>query len=269
MADYIELANAYYKLLRWVDGAEVKKKNTALRSLDRIMHFLNESNVELIDLTAQPFSEGWAVKVMKMDDTVPENELFFTRMVKPIIQINGELVQEGEVYVGRLELNPVESAPLADNTQVDTNPPADAADVADTAHDVPVDEDSIEATTKSSLLQKLRAKLTNLHLSPIHWGFVGVAAVAFVSLIVSICALCNLADIQTDIAETDQQVKQILLANDQNQPDERSIVTYKFQKGEEIILITQPIGEKVQSTVDINGVSVMFTTETMLETDGE
>lgn len=254
MADFVELANSYYRLLRWVEACDAEKKNTALRSLERIKRFLNDSSVELVDLTGQPFSEGWAVKVMKMDDSVPENELVFTKMVKPIIQVNGELMQEGEVYVGKIEQE--------ENKEVFTDP----------AESVPVVEESVGANDSIdkdmpakqnpvvSWFKECSIKVKNLPVSQNRWFAGAFAIAALIVIILVACTLGGQSGLRADVAAVDKKVDELAVADYRNQLGATSIVTYEVRNGDSTIIVTQPIGETVVSNVEVNGVPVTITT---------
>lgn len=253
MADFVELANSYYRLLRWVEASEAEKKNTALRSLDRIKRFLTESNVEVVDLTGQPFSEGWAVKVMKIDDSVPENELVFTKMVKPIIQVNGELMQEGEVYVGKIELEEVkeETVEKAEETPIPTAP---IEPIPDVVEDEPATKNPV-----ADWFKKAVAKVKTTPITPNQWTMGAVGIVALILIILVACALGGQGNIRSDVAAVDKRVEELALVDYRNQMGS-SIVTYEVRNGDNTIVVTQPIGEAVVSTVEINGVPVTITT---------
>lgn len=252
MADYVELANSYYRLLRWVETSDADKKNTALRSLERIKRFLDDSNVEVVDLTGQPFSEGWAVKVMKMDESVPDNELVFTKVVKPIIQINGELKQEGEVYVGKLEqaekkeqveelVGSVPNEEKGKTTQEDENARKHGA---------------------SLWLRGLVEKAKKLPASP--WKMIatifGIVALAIIILLA--CTLGGQSGLRTDVAAVDKKVDELAVVDYRNQLGTTSIVTYEVRNGDNTIIVTQPIGDAIVSTVEVNGVPITIVTNT-------
>jgi len=257
MADYIELANSYYRLLRWVEATDAEKKNTALRSLDKIKRFLTDSSVEVIDLTGQPFSEGWAVKVMKLDDTVPENELVFTRMVKPIIQINGELAQDGEVYVGRLEAEDNGAqAPVAP----EENRAAEAAE-APAEPDTQTNEEAPAAGSAAiQLIKKLAEKVKALPVTGQQWICGGFAAAVLVIFILVACTLGGQSGLRSDVAAVDGKVDGLALSDYHSQTGEAPVVTYEIRSGDSTIVVTQPIGENAVSVIDIGGVPVTLTT---------
>lgn len=258
MGDFVELANSYYRLLRWVETADVEKKNTALRSLDRMKRFLEESNVEIIDLTAQPFSEGWAVKVMKIDDTVPENELVFTKMVKPIIQINGEVVQEGEVYAGRLGLTATENDQATDNSSdLDkTNDQLNTDNIETPGH-------SESNSSHISWIMAIMEKIKSFQPSSTQFISTILGLVAIILIIMIACGLGGHSIIQADIAALSKRIDEYSLL------DNNGNVTYQIQNGDNRIIITQPIGEYIVSTIDMNGTPVTITTTGNVALEGE
>lgn len=259
MGDYVELANSYYRLLRWVEAADVEKKNVALRSLDRIRRFLDESEVEVIDLTLQPFSEGWAVRVLKMDDTVPENELVFTKMVKPIIQIKGEMVQEGEVYVGKHD---------ADIVSIDQEAES-KTETVETEQNQPVSdiEQSIDA---KAWMKKFTERIKDCHLSAKQWTIVACGVVSLLLIILVSCCLGGQSGLHTEIATVDKKIEELSIADYRNQLEESHIVTVELRNGDNTIIVTQPIGEAVKSTVDLNGNPLTITTmNNNVQTEGE
>lgn len=261
MADFVELANSYYRLLRWVEASEVDKKNTALRSLDRIKRFLDESNLEVVDLTGQPFSEGWAVKVMKIDDTVPENELVFTKMVKPIIQINGELSQEGEVYVGKLDLVATEEKDIqepVENAEAEGNIPASGKEKS--------------SDTSNQIAQWFRnniVKCKDLNPSSWRWIIGSFGVVALIILLLIGFTLGGNNAIRSNVAAVDRKIEELSLGDYRNQLGENANVTYEIRNGENKIIVTQPIGASVNFTVDWNGNPVTITTNNSVTTEGE
>ncbi len=265
MGDYIELANSYFRLLHWVDSSNAEKKNTAFRSLDKIMRFLNESDVEIIDLTSQPFSEGWAIKVMKIDDTVPEKEMVFTKMVKPIIQIKGEVVQEGEVYVGRYEA----AAETKDLTTEDTGPESENVEEAVLPDENSACESIGPDAPESSLIKRIIKKVRDLHPSPVKWAKAGLAAGLLVIIILAAICLNGHMTTQVDISKIEKKIEELTVADYRNQKGEKNIVTYEIRNGDNTIIITQPIEGSISSTVDLDGNPVTVSTMNDLPYKGE
>ncbi len=271
MADYVELANSYYRLLRWVEGTEAAKKNTALRALDRMKRFLSDSAVEVVDLTGQPFSEGWAVKVMKIEEGVPENELVFTKMVKPIIQINGELVQEGEVYVGKPQLKEIteqieESEEHLTEAPVDVQSPENPPEVPDSIPEETLTPDMLT----EKWYEKVLAKAKSFHITAQQWVTIATGIVAVILIILVACTIDGQSALRADVAAVDTKLAELTLVDYWNQPGETSIATYEVRNSDHTIIVSQPIGESVTSIIDLQGTPITITTNAVATTsEGE
>lgn len=250
MANVVELANSYYRLFRWVENAAIEKKAPALRALERIKRFLTESGVEIIDLTEQPFNEGWAVKVLKIDEGVPENELVFSRMVKPIIQINGDLVQEGEVYVGKATPATIpQSENSTDNTLSDTEKEHIVKQLGPTKH-----------PTIAMQIEKLREIIAKVPFKLQLWPTI-IGSVAMLCVVIFlVCTGVKHAELKNDIIELERQVESLSMTGHTIPLGDTVVVTYELRHGDETILVTQPINEPIVSTVEINGSLLSITT---------
>ena len=123
MADITEIAVASWRLEKWLDNVNVERKMAAKSALRAIKKYLNENNIEIIDLTGAKFDVGLAITVVNNEsDETDEDKLVISEMVKPIIKENGAVIQYGQVILGDEVKKPKE------NNVVETTPPAEVTE---------------------------------------------------------------------------------------------------------------------------------------------
>lgn len=101
MSGISEVARACWQLERWLDNVNVERKMAAKSALRTLKKYLEENNVEVIDITGSRFDAGLAVLVENNEsDETDEEKLIITRMIRPIIKQNGAVIQPGQVILG-------------------------------------------------------------------------------------------------------------------------------------------------------------------------
>ncbi len=101
MADITEIAVAAWRLEKWLDNVNVERKMAAKSALRAIKKYLQENQIEIVDLTGAKFDVGLAVSVVNNEsDETDEDKLIISEMVKPIIKANGAVIQYGQVILG-------------------------------------------------------------------------------------------------------------------------------------------------------------------------
>lgn len=101
MADITEIAVAAWRLEKWLDNVNVERKMAAKSSLRAIKKYLQENEIEVVDLTGSRFDVGLAVSVVNNEsEETDEEKLLISEMVKPIIKEKGAVIQYGQVILG-------------------------------------------------------------------------------------------------------------------------------------------------------------------------
>lgn len=101
MADITEIAVAAWRLEKWLDNVNVERKMAAKSALRAIKKYLQENEIEVLDLTGSRFDVGLAVSVVNNEsDETDEEKLIISEMVKPIIKERGAVIQYGQVILG-------------------------------------------------------------------------------------------------------------------------------------------------------------------------
>lgn len=96
-----DIALSYWRLKRWIDRAPVKEKKPALYALNRIEKWLNRAGLKILDLKGQSFDPGMPVEIIENEEVSEDNtDLIITKMLEPILIMNGELLHYGKVSVG-------------------------------------------------------------------------------------------------------------------------------------------------------------------------
>lgn len=101
MADITEIAVAAWRLEKWLDNVNVERKMAAKSALRSIKRYLQQNEIEVMDLTGSQFDVGLAVSVVNNEsDETDEDKLIIREMVKPIIKERGAVIQYGQVILG-------------------------------------------------------------------------------------------------------------------------------------------------------------------------
>lgn len=101
MSDICDIAVAAWRLEKWLDNLQIESKIAAKSSLRLMKGFLKENEIELIDLTGEPFDPGYSVDVISNESSGREDDgLIITEMIKPIIKQKGIVVRNGQVVLG-------------------------------------------------------------------------------------------------------------------------------------------------------------------------
>ena len=101
MADITEIAIASWRLEKWLNNVNVERKMAAKSALRAINKYLQENNIEVLDLVGNKFDTGLAVSVVNNEsEEKDEEKLTIIEMVKPIILQNGSVIQYGQVVLG-------------------------------------------------------------------------------------------------------------------------------------------------------------------------
>lgn len=96
-----KLAVAAWRLERWLDNINVERKMAAKSALRSIKKYLQQNEIEVVDLTGSQFDVGLAVSVVNNEsDETDEDKLIIREMVKPIIKEKGAVIQYGQVILG-------------------------------------------------------------------------------------------------------------------------------------------------------------------------
>ena len=69
----------------------------------KVINSLNSANLKLINLEGQVYDPGMAVTPLNIDDFEPDDPLYITQMIEPIIMQNDIVLKTGTVIVGRVE----------------------------------------------------------------------------------------------------------------------------------------------------------------------
>ena len=98
-----DVALAYWRLEKWVEGLNAERKNAATSSLRLLGRFLDENNIEIIDFLGQRYDAGMAIDVIGKDieDSAMEDDLIISETLIPLILINGEVLKFGQVMLGK------------------------------------------------------------------------------------------------------------------------------------------------------------------------
>lgn len=100
-ADIKELAIALWRLERWLDNTESKRKMAARSALRSIRKYISALGIEIIDPIGSKFDPGLAVEVMNNEsEDADEGDLIIIQCLTPYIYQNGELIQRARVIVG-------------------------------------------------------------------------------------------------------------------------------------------------------------------------
>ncbi len=75
------------------------------RPLDSTYQSLNQSGLEIFDLTDQPYVTGMIEKVIAFEPTIGITGETIKETIKPTIYFRDQLMQVGEVIVGTVDLN--------------------------------------------------------------------------------------------------------------------------------------------------------------------
>lgn len=143
MADISEIAVAAWRLEKWLDNVNVERKMAAKSALRAIKKYLQENNIEAIDLTGAKFDVGLAVSVVNNEsDETDEDKLIIREMVKPIIKENGAVIQYGQVILGD-EVKQPKANNVIDEAAQDSVVAA-AVSIADEIEKPPVADESKE-----------------------------------------------------------------------------------------------------------------------------
>ena len=143
MADISEIAVAAWRLEKWLDNVNVERKMAAKSALRAIKKYLQENNIEAIDLTGAKFDVGLAVSVVNNEsDETDEDKLIIREMVKPIIKENGAVIQYGQVILGDELKQPTATNAIDDAAQHSVV--AAAVSIADEIEKPPVADESKE-----------------------------------------------------------------------------------------------------------------------------
>ena len=101
MADITEIAVAAWRLEKWLDNVNVERKMAAKSALRSIKKYLQEKEIEVVDLTGAKFDVGLAITVVNNEsEETDEDKLLIREMVKPIIKEKGAVIQYGQVILG-------------------------------------------------------------------------------------------------------------------------------------------------------------------------
>ena len=104
MSDNIDIAIATWRLEKWLKTVEVERKAGAESALRILKNYLEEHNVEIIDMNGETFDSGLAVRVINNEyEGVSKENLVIQEMIKPVILENGAVRQFGQVIVGKMD----------------------------------------------------------------------------------------------------------------------------------------------------------------------
>jgi len=100
MNNLIDMANAFWRLDKWVASVDTEKKMAAKSALRSIKKFLAENDIEIVDLTGSSFDSGLSLTVVNNEsDITEESNLVISEMIKPIVMENGAVIQFGQVIL--------------------------------------------------------------------------------------------------------------------------------------------------------------------------
>ena len=98
--NYAKIAQAVFQLQQWQKEQNISMDNNTKRALQSIQGILSDNNIEILDLTGQKYDAGLAVELApQMQEVDLDSNLVISRMVKPIVLINGKVVSLGMVEV--------------------------------------------------------------------------------------------------------------------------------------------------------------------------
>ena len=97
-----EVALAYWRLSKWVNGVNTERKTAATSSLRLLSNYLKENNIEIKDYVGQQYDVGMAFDVVGKDseDDKQEEDLIISETLTPLILQNGEVIRFGQVTLG-------------------------------------------------------------------------------------------------------------------------------------------------------------------------
>ncbi len=106
LSSLIELALAGWRLQCSVDSAERTGLAAAGRQGARQIHsLLRGLEIEVLDLTGQPYEPGLAVEVVdRLEEGFESREAtVIVEMLTPIVLLRGQVVRYGQIVVGRVQ----------------------------------------------------------------------------------------------------------------------------------------------------------------------
>lgn len=99
MENLTRVANATWMLKKWMNENEVSKKIKIKKALLELDTFLNENNVEIVDLCGKEYDPGLNCHVMNEDYDEEASSNMIAEMVQPIVYREGKLIQYGKVLL--------------------------------------------------------------------------------------------------------------------------------------------------------------------------
>ena len=101
MANLTDLGTAAWRLRKWVNNSKEERKMPAISALKKIDRYLSDNHVEVIDPVGSQFDAGLAVAVVNNEsENTNEEELLIIDTIKPIVMIDGAVIQYGQVVLG-------------------------------------------------------------------------------------------------------------------------------------------------------------------------
>ena len=245
MADINEIAISYWRIDKWLKNTNVERKMAVTSSLRSIKKFLDNNNVEVLDLTGNKYDAGLAVEVIGRDyedETPDESKLVISEMLKPVIMQNGSVMQFGQVTIGYKVKEVKPNKELAKNEDTQNKETVDIQTVKEIADNI---EKQIKNQTKGVILRNVLA--------------VVILGVIIALLIANLLATRNF-QINMKVPSGEEQVVVLPVAStDSEKSDVVYFFKYTIQEGETLESIFKSNNiEYTQSNINyikgINGI---------------
>ena len=104
MESLIRLSIECWRLRQWLNRSEGDSSALAVRHVARqFEEFLNGNEIEVMDLTGQPYEAGLAVEVLDTvkDESSHRDYAVIVETVSPVVVWHGMVVKFGQVVIGR------------------------------------------------------------------------------------------------------------------------------------------------------------------------
>lgn len=180
MVEISELATAVWRLGKWLNSIETDRKMAAKSSLRVLKRYLEEKEIEIIDLTGSKFDEGLAVSVVNNEAEEDATDLVILETVKPIILCSGAVIQYGQVIIGK---------PVAEEESIEKTDKTESADGEQNDN-----QNEKKVSAAASIVAKIRDKIK---IKPLDWQKVkawGTKCGQFVRKVYEKCkSVCGLA----------------------------------------------------------------------------
>ncbi len=99
MENLTKVANATWMLKKWMNENEVPKRIKFKKALLELETFLNDNDVEIVDLRGKEYDSGLNCHVMNETFEEEADSHIIAEMVQPIVYQAGKLIQYGKVLL--------------------------------------------------------------------------------------------------------------------------------------------------------------------------